>query len=456
MRSSHTTAAVSVRFDDPNLVSCAGLVPLLRLAENIGLGELVTDRVDLGIPAGANTAAKALSVVAGMAAGADSIDDLDLIRHGGMSRLFTGMRAPSTCGTWLRGFTYGHTRQLASATAEALIRLTHRVPRLVSGVQGLAFLDIDAKIKEIYGPSKHGGGYAYTHVYGLNHLIATLSSPISPPVILTAQLRNGSCDSRHGAAAMLREAITLARRAGATGMLVVRADSAYFTGPIIAAIRNAGAYFSITAQKNVATQAAIAAIPEDSWTEIAYRRPILDTNTGEWITHGEIAETTLTAFTNPTDNPGRAVTARLLVRRTPHHTRNDQGELFRVWYYHAVFTDTRFELRTADEHHRGHAIIEQVFADLNDSALAHYPSGRFAANQAWLTLAVLTHNLLRAAGVLTSVFHAKARTGTLRRQLITIPARVTRTARRVTLRLPANWPWQATYQGLFTATHRTP
>lgn len=454
MRSSHTANAVSVRFDEANLVSCAGLVPLLRLAENIGLDELITDRVDLGIPAGANSAAKALSIMAGMAAGADSIDDLDLIRHGGMDRLFTGIRAPSTCGTWLRGFTHGHTRQLTSAAGEALLRLSARVPRLVAGTEALAFLDIDAKIKEIYGHRKHGGGYAYTGVYGLNHLITPLSSPISPPVILTAQLRKGNCDSRHGAAAMLREAITLARRAGATGMIVVRADSAFFTGPIIAAIRNAGACFSITAQKNVAIQTAIAAIGEDSWAEIAYRHPILDPETGARITHGEIAETTLTAFTNPTDNPGRAVTARLLIRRTPHLSRNDQGELFRVWYYHAVFTDTRFDLRTAEEHHRGHAIIEQVFADLNDSALAHYPSGRFAANQAWLTLAVLTHNLLRAAGALTSLFHAKARTGTLRRQLITIPARITRTARRVTLRLPTNWPWQATYQGLFAATHR--
>jgi hypothetical protein len=454
MRSSHTANTVSVRFDEANLVSCAGLVPLLRLTETIGLAELITDRVDLGIPAGANTADKALSVVAGMAAGADSIDDLDLIRHGGTSRLFTGIRAPSTCGTWLRGFTHGHTRQLASATAEALIRLTHRVPRLVSGVQELAFLDIDAKIKEIYGPGKHGGGYAYTHVYSLNHLIATLSSPISSPVILTAGLRKGNVDSRRGAVAMLREAITLARRAGATGMIVVRADSAFFTGPIIAAIRNAGAFFSVTAQKNAATQTAINAIAADAWQPIAYRRPIFDRATGEWFTHGEIAETTLTAFTNPTDNPGRMMTARLLVRRTPHLVPDEQGELFRVWYYHAVFTDTRFELRTADEHHRGHAIIEQVFADLNDSALAHYPSGRFAANQAWLTLAVLTHNLLRASGALTSVFHAKARTGTLRRQLITIPARITRTARRITLRLPAAWPWQAAYQGLFTATHR--
>ncbi|WP_435832273.1 IS1380 family transposase [Amycolatopsis japonica] len=455
MRSSHTASAVSVRFDDAGLVSCAGIVPVLRLAEDIGLGDLIEDRVELGIPVGANTDAKALSVVAGMVAGADSIEDLDVIRHGGMRRLFTGLRAPSTCGSWLRGFTHGHVRQLASAVAEALIRLAGRVPSLLDGVEQLAFIDIDSKIKETYGHGKQGSGFAYNGVRGLNHLVATLSSPVCAPVILTARLRGGNADSRRGAASMVTEAIGLARRAGATGTVVVRADSAFFTGPIIAAVRRAGALFSVTAQKNVATQAVINGIGEDCWTTIAYRHPIPDPLTGELITHAEIAETTLTAFVHAAENPGRQVTARLLVRRTPRFKRNDQGELFHVWNHHAVFTDTGFDLHTADEHHRKHAIIEQVFADLNDSALAHFPSGRFPANHAWLVLACLTHNLLRAAGCLTSTFHAKARTGTLRRHLITIPARITRTARRITLRLPANWPWQHHYQALFTATHRT-
>ncbi|MFD8493252.1 IS1380 family transposase, partial [Amycolatopsis sp. NPDC059657] len=308
----------------------------------------------------------------------------------------------------------------------------------------------------VYGHGKDGAGFSYQGVRGLNHLIATVSSPVCAPVILTAQLRRGNTDSRRGAVAMLREAINLARRAGATGMIVVRADSAFCTGPIIAAIRKAGAHFSVTARKNEPVKAAIASIADDAWSTVEYRHPILDPETGEWITCAEIAETTHTAFTNPTSNRGRSVTARLLVRRTPRFTRTKQGELFRIFHYHAVFTDTRVDLHTADTWHRGHAVIEQVFADLHDAALAHFPSGRFAANQAWLTLAVLTHNLLRAAGCLTSMFHAKARTATLRRQLINIPARITTSARRITLRLPANWPWQHHYQGLFTATHRQP
>ena len=451
MRSSHTAGAVSVRFDDESLVSCAGIVPVMRLAESIGLGELIDERVDLGIPVGANSDAKALSVLAGMVIGADSIDDLDVIRHGALPRLFHRLRAPSTCGSWLRGFTHGHTRQLSSAAGEALVRLSRQVP-LLPGAGQLAFIDIDAKIKEVYGHGKDGSGFAYTGVRGLNHLIATLSSPVCAPVILTAQLRSGNTDSRHGAVAMLREAVGLARRAGATGMIVVRADSAFFTGAIITALRKLGVYFSIAARKTDTLMTSIAGITEDAWDQVAYRHPIPDPETGEPITHADIAETVYTAFTNPTTNRGQATTARLLVRRTPRFKTTEQGELFHAWNYHAVFTDTGFDLHTADQYHRGHAIIEQVLADLNDAALAHFPSGRFPANQAWLTLAALTHNLLRATGCLASIAHAKARTGTLRHQLINIPARITRTARRITLRLPANWPWQHSYQGLFTAT----
>ncbi|MEV6907953.1 IS1380 family transposase [Amycolatopsis sp. NPDC051071] len=335
---------------------------------------------------------------------------------------------------------------------EALVRLAGQVPSLLAGVGELAFIDIDAKIKEAYGHDKDGIGFAYNGVRGLNHLVATVSSPVCAPVILAGQLRGGNTDSRHGAVALLTEAINLARRCGANGMIVVRADSAFYTGKIIAAIRKAKVCFSITARKTEAVLTAIGGIGEDAWSEIAYRHPILNPETGDLITHAEIAETTHTAFANTTQNPGREVTARLLVRRTPRFKENEQGELFRVWHYHAVFTDTGFDLHIADEYHRGHAIIEQIFADLNDTALAHYPSGRFPANQAWLTLAILTHNLLRTAGHLASVFHAKARTGTLRRHLINIPARLTRTARRTTLRLPANWPWADSWHGLFTTT----
>jgi hypothetical protein len=224
----------------------------------------------------------------------------------------------------------------------------------------------------------------------------------------------------------------------------------------VAAIRHAGARFSITAQHNTSVTAAIQAIVDQVWTPITYPRAIHDPDTGQWISAAEIAETSYTAFTNTTDNPGRATTARLVVRRIHIGTdHTEQGELFPVYRYHAVFTDSGFDLPTTEAQHRDHAIIEQVLADLNDSALAHFPSGRFAANAVWLTLAALTHNLLRAVGTLASTHHARARTATIRRQLIAVAARISRSARRPTLHLPINWPWQAAWHGLFTAAHTT-
>jgi hypothetical protein len=456
MQALHTRGAVSVRFDDPNLVSHAGLIPLLRLAHDAGLGELADERIRLGGSKGANAGPKIGSIVAGMAAGADSIDDLDVIRHGALPRLFGGIRAPSTVGTFLRHFSIGHVAQVEAVSAQMLRRLCARCPQLLPCVDQLAFVDIDAKITEVYGPNKEGARFGYTHKRGLNFLIVTLSTPLSAPVLLATRLRGGNADSRRGAASLLTRALRLARACGATGTIVVRGDSAFFTGPIIAAIRAAGAHFSVTAPQNPAVRAAINTIDEQTWTWIRYPNAVYDEDSKSWIQTAEIAQTTLTAFINPTDNPGRVTTARLLVRRVRTLTRTGQGELFPTYRYHAVFTDSGFDLPTAEAQHRDHAIVEQVLADLNDSALAHFPSGRFAANAAWLSLAALTHNLLRAAATLASTTHATARTATIRRHLINIAARTSRSARRTVLHLPINWPWQHAWHGLFTATHAPP
>jgi hypothetical protein len=454
MQASHTRGAVSATFDDPNLVSHAGLIPLLRLAHDAGLGELANRLVRLGDSQGANAGAKIGSIVAGMAAGADSIDDLDVIRHGALPELFAGIRAPSTLGTFLRHFSYGHVAQLEAVSAEVLTRLRRRCPDLLPGIDQLAFVDIDAKITEVYGPAKEGAAFGYTSKRGLNFLIVTLCTPLSAPVLLATRLRGGNADSRRRAASLVSRAIRLARQCGATGTLIVRGDSGFFSAEIITAIRAAGARFSVTARHSQALDAALAAIAEQAWTAITYPRAIYDADTDQWISAAEIAETTYTAFTNPTQNPGRATTARLVVRRIRIGTDTTaQGALFPIYRYHAVFTDSTFDLPTAEAQHRDHAIVEQVLADLNDSALAHFPSGRFAANAAWLSLARLTHNLLRAAATLASTAHARARTTTLRRQLISVAARTSRSARRLTLHLPRDWPWQAAWNGLFTATH---
>jgi len=438
-------------------VAHAGLVPLLRLTENVEFAGLAAERIRIPSSAGANPAAKLLSIVAGMAAGADSIDDLDVLRAGAMDRLFRGVRAPSTLGTFLRGFDIGHATALDAVAAQVLTRLARQTPRLLPGVGQYAIVDLDSKITQVYGRGKVGARYGYTQVLGYNFLAATLSSPLAAPVIVATRLRGGNADTRRKATSFIQQALRTARGCGATGNLLVRGDSGYYVCSLIHAITTAGARFSITMPQRAPIRAAIAAIDDTDWTPITYATPVLDEETGTWISTAEVAQTRYTAFTNPTEHPEGPITARLIVRRYRVETRTEQGELFPLWRYHAIFTDTGLDTADAEKQHRDRAgTIEQVFADLNNSALAHFPSGQFHANAAWLTLAALTHNLLRTAGVLASQFHARARTGTIRRHLIAVPARITRTARRLTLRLPENWSWADSWQGLFTAMAQPP
>jgi hypothetical protein len=438
-----------VTFDEPNLVSCAGLVPVMRLAERVGLGRAASGLVRVPGSAGAHAGAKVSSIVAGMVAGADSIDDLDVIRHGALPELFDGGRAPSTLGTFLRGFSWGHVRQLDALARHCVVGLSAQTP-LLPGAETFAFLDLDSTIEQVYGYAKQGAEYGYTRVRGLHPLVATLSTPIAAPVIVGTRLRRGAAGSARGAASFVTEALRTARAAGATATLVVRADSAFYSRDVVAACRRAGAHFSITAIGNSAVRAAIATIPADAWVPIKYPHAIYDESSGQWISDAEVAETSYTAFNN--GNRNTRVTARLIVRRVKDKN-TPQEALFPLWRYHACFTDSPVDLLAAEKQHRAHAIVEQVIADMKDSAAAHLPSGRFAANAAWFTLAALAFNLTRAAGTLASRFHARARTATLRRQLITVPARITHSARRIRLRLPTTWPWAPAWQALFTASH---
>jgi hypothetical protein len=438
-------------------MSCAGLVPVLRLAERAGLGEAADRRVRLpeaAGSAGANPGAKIGSIVAGMVAGADSIDDVEVIRHGALPGLFTGIRAPSTVGTFLRGFTWGNVRQLDAVAGATLAGLSRHVP-LLPGADSYAFLDVDSTIERVYGYQKQGAEYGYTRVRGLHPLLATVCTPIAAPVIAGTRLRRGGAGSAKGAAGFVAEAITTARAAGATGTLLARMDSAFDSHAVVGACVRAGVRFSITTKQTRPVRAAIAAIAPEAWVPIQYPNAIYDEASGQWISDAEIAETTYTAYQSR--RKSEQITLRLIVRRVKDkNTPDRQGELFTAWRYHAFITDSPVELVQAEKHHREHAIIEQVNADLKDSALAHLPSGSFTANAAWLALAAIAHNLTRAAGVLASVFHATARTGTIRRHLITLPARITHRSRRITLRLPATWPHRAAFEGLFTATHAPP
>ncbi|MFU8854696.1 IS1380 family transposase [Micromonospora sp. SL1-18] len=461
MRLRHDAPVVRATFDDPNLVSCAGLVPVMRLAEQAGLHDAVIDRVRLPSDKGANPAGKVATIIAGMLAGGDSIDDLDIARHGGMRSLFTSVYAPSTLGSFLRTFTHGHVRQLQAAARDTLIGLAGRAP-ILTGADVLTFVDIDSMLRRVYGKQKQGIGFGHAkvggyNVYlrGYNPLVATVSTPLSAPVIAATRLRSGNAGSARGAARMITEAITTARACGATGEIVVRADSAFYAKTVISACRRRDVRFSVTTRIDAKIRTACDSINEDEWIDIRYPQAVWDDDTGRWISDAQIAETTYTAFAGTR----HAVTARLIVRRI---RRDDpaqipgQEELVPTYRYQTVFTDSPYALVQAEAQHRAHAIIEQVNADLIAGPLAHLPSGRFSANNAWLTCAAIAHNLTRTAGHLAAGAYATARPATIRTRIINVAARLAHRARTIHLHLPDHWPWAAGFDNLFTAVHTTP
>jgi hypothetical protein len=414
------------------------LAPVLQLADRAGLHQLVERHLHIGKTGGVNAQLKVPALVGGMIAGADSIDDMDLLRHGGMSRLVEGVRAPSTLGTFLRSFTFGHVRQLDAVHSRLLINLARQAP-LLPGADELAFVDVDDTLKQTYGYAKQGAGRGYTGINGLNALIATVSTRSSAPVIAAARLRRGSINSGKGSAKLIGEALGTAKKSGASGLLVLRADSAFYRRDVIETALRHGACFSIVARLLIPVRKAIEAIPAQAWTPIKYTNALYDEQSKTWVSDAEVAEISYTAFASRAK--AQRVTARLIVRRVPDLNPHNQSELFTAYRYHAVFTNSPLPMLEAEKTHRAHAIVEQVIADLKNGPLAHLPSGQFAANSAWLVCAAMAFNLTRAAGTLASTFHARATTGTIRAQLITVPARLARSARRLTLHLPAQWRW---------------
>ena len=461
---SHPWSKATPLFDDEDLVSDAGLVPVMALAEQAGLSQLIAERVALGetrvASAGANPAGKLSSIIAGMAAGADSIDDLQVIRSGGMTRLFAQVYAPATLGQFLREFTHGHCAQVASVARAHLVNLAQRTD-LLAGIDTQAFIDIDSLLRPVYGHAKQGASFGHTKIAGkqvlrkgLSPLATTISTRSAAPVIAGIRLRAGKAGSGKGAASMVREAISTARAAGASGAILVRGDSAYGTSEVVRACLKAKAQFSVVLTKNRRVAAAISTIAEQAWTPVAYPGAVLDPDTGALISDAEVAESTFTAFAS-TKHP---VTARLIVRRVRDQTK--LAELFPVWRYHPFFTNSTEPAVAADLTHRQHAVIETVFADLIDGPLAHLPSGRFASNYAWALCAMITHNLLRAAATLSTGRLAVARGATMRRQIVHVPARLAQPQRRPVLHLPQHWPWApqwlAIWTGVFGQAHAPP
>lgn len=453
---SHRFAAGSAVFDDEHLVSCAGLVPVMTLAAQTGLPKLLADKVHIAQPriksGSANPSPKLTTMIAGICAGADCIDDLDIVRAGGMKTLFGGVYAPSTVGTLLREFTFAHARQLESVLRHHLVALCARV-ELLPGSDTQVFIDIDSLLRPVYGHAKQGASYGHTKIAGkqvlrkgLSPLVTAISTPGAAPVIAGMRLRAGKANSGKGAGRMVAQAIATARAAGVHGQLVVRGDSSYGTRAVVGACRDYGAQFSVVMSRNSAIDRAIDSIDEQAWTPVKYPGAVRDPDTGEWISDAEVAEISYTAFASTKDR----FTARLVVRRVNDARFRDA--LFPVWRYHPFFTNTDLPTAEADITHRQHAIIETVFADLIDGPLAHMPSGKFGANSAWVLCAALAHNLLRAAGVLAGGAHAVARGATLRRKIVTAPARLARPQRRPILHLPTHWPWTKQWLTLWRNT----
>lgn len=411
-------------FTEKNLVPNAGLLPAAALAERIGLGELVAQRLRLA-QHGANSGAKALTVIGSMLADGDSIDDTAVLRAGAAGALFDDTRAPSTVGSWLRAHKWSNVRQLDAVSRELLARLWSAGAG-PDDLAGPLTIDLDSSIVEVYGRAKQGAAFGYTKVRGYHPQFATCAQT---GMVLFSRLRGGSAGAARGAKSFLTETVSRVRDAGATGQLTVRADSAFYSRAVLGTAVKLGVDFSVTARQDKKIRAAIEAIDEDAWTPIPYWL-----STPE-VSGADVAETRYTAFaaTEP-------VEVRLVVRRV-RPTPGSQLALFTTWDYHAFATNRSGDLVEVEADHRRHAVVEQRIAELKSAGLAHLPSGKFMANAAWLAVAVMAHNLGRAVGRLAGADLEKATTSTLQRVVFTVPGRLVHSGRRRHLRLPESWPW---------------
>ena len=411
--------SVGVEFDDERLVANAGLILVGTLSKRLGIEQMVDKMVRLGERAGAaRPGRKVLTLIHAIAAGADSIDDTEVLRAGATESLL-GHRAmaPSTLGTFLRAFSFGHVRQLDRVLAEAI----KRAWEIGAGPgEKRLVIDIDSFLGEAKGALKQGASRGYTGLRGYHPLLATRAGTGE---VLHARLRRGSAGSGRGALRFCEELIARVRRAGARGEILIRADSAFYSGKVIDYLEAKGCRYSISVAQHKRIAERIAEIPESAW------RTLPDyPETGIC----ELAETTYG-------------TRRLIVRRVHLHAQEGQEELFAYWRHFAFLTNREEDMHTVDLEHRAHAEVELAIRDLKDQALAHFPSGLFAANAAWTVIACLAHNLVRWVGQLGLEDETWRTAQTIRRWLIALPGRLTRTARRFTLHLPARWPWQQAF-----------
>ena len=429
---------IHIAFDDHRLVANAGLILPATLALHLGLPELVDRHLDLGrAPGRANAGDKVLTLVASALAGGDCIDDADALRAGGTDRVLgCTVKAPSTLGTFLRSFRWGHVRQLDRVSRELLARAW--AAGAGPGDDPLT-IDLDSTLCETYGLSKEGAQrHNYAGQRGYHPLLAVAAGTGD---VLMARLRKGRANTARGADHFLRETVGRVRRAGATGPLTVRADSGFYTHSIVAICRKMDVRYSITIRQHASVRNTIEAIPEEDWTPIPY-----------WMEGAaDVAETTYTPFQNEPD----AATVRLIVRRVKP-TPGSQLALFANYSYHAFITDREGDTLDREADHRRHAEIENAIRDLKYGVgLNHLPSGRFPANAAWLAVQVMAHNLARWTARI-GLGEQLVTTKTLRRRFFSLSGRLTRSARRLTLHLPQRWPWEAEFSGALARLRALP
>jgi len=411
-----------VDFDDPNLVANAGLLLVGTLVVRLELERLVNAVVRLGgRVGGARPGRKVLTLVHAMVAGASHIDHADVLRAGNTAGVLPHrVMAPSTLGTFLRSFTFGHVRQLEAVAGEVLRRAW-----ALGGGPGARRLviDVDSTICEVEGKKKQGAAFGYTKVLGYHPILATRADTGE---VLHARMRKGSANTARGARRFIEELIARVRRAGATGEIVVRVDSGFWSKETIATLGRLGVRYTMAVRTNTkGVSEAIAAIDEDAWNAIDY------TTDGE----AQVAECTYKR-------------RRLIVRRT-RLTDRVQARLWPDWRHFGFLSDLDGDAVSLDAFHREHATVELDIRDLKEGAgMEHVPSGKFHANSAWLQCAVLAHNLIRWTATLGQATPPDRRTvaRTVRERLINIPGRLVNRTGTPTLRGPLNWPWRHWFQ----------
>lgn len=414
MRSLHSPAALDVMADDDHAVANAGLMLTAVLAERLGIEALADRLVDLGDrPGAARPGRKILTLAQAIVADGDCIGDVDVLRAGSTAAVLGHKAmAPSTCGTFLRSFTFGHIRQLDQLTAEVLGRAWAAG---AGPADAPMTIDMDSTITEVHGYAKQGAAYGYTKVLGHHPLVATRAETGE---VLHVRQRKGSAHTARGAERFVNELAGRVRRAGATGPLTLRADSGFHSAKVIGACRRHHIRFSITLVQTSVVRDAIEAIAEEAWRIIDY------SDAG----YAEVAETTYKGD-------------RLIVRRTRLVGR--QARLWPEWRHHAFVTDRAGTPVDLDADHRNHAVVELAIRDLKAGAgWNHSPSGKFVANAAWVAIGALAHNLIRWVAALGLDHRGPVVAKTIRRRLIAVPGRITRSARRRRLHLPRRWPWR--------------